>query len=173
MLNILKYKIKHKNLFTIFTKKFTQKKEQDNFFYDKTNLENAINNNKLISVKEDSKFKSKLSLNETLEKPLVENEAYRELYKNFSVYISNETSEDLDIIPHNEEKNGKLHKYGLPVKNEFAFGELMVQEEMPELPKTSTEKLFELLDLDKDSSYESLLLKYQSEFNHGKNYFLF
>jgi hypothetical protein len=168
MLNILKYKIKHKNLFTIFTKTFTQKKEQDNFFYDKTNLENAINNNKLISVKEDSKFKSKLSLNDTLDKPLVENEAYRELYRNFSVYISNETSQDLDVIPHNEEKNGKLHKYGLPIKNELPFGELIVQEDIPELPKTSTEKLFELLDLDKDSSYESLLLKYQSEFNHGK-----
>jgi hypothetical protein len=143
-------------------------KEQDKFFYDK-NLENAINSNNLISVKKDSKMKSKLTLNEPLEQPLIDNEAYRELYRNFSVYIGEQSSKELDIIVHNEERNGKLHKYGLPAKNELPFTELIPQEEADELPKTSTESLFELLELDKDSSYESLILKFQGEFNHGKN----
>ena len=143
-------------------------KEQEKFFYDK-NLENAINSNNLISVKKDSKMKSKLTLNEPLDQPLIENEAYRELYRNFSVFIGEQNSKELDNIVHNEERNGKLHKYGLPVKNELPFTELIPQEEADELPKTSTESLFELLELDKDSSYESLILKFQGEFNHGKN----
>jgi hypothetical protein len=143
-------------------------KDEEKYFYDK-NLENAINSNKMISVKKDPKMRSKLSLNEPTEQPLIENEAYRELYRNFSLYIGEETSKELDTIIHNEEKNGKLHKYGLPLKNELPFTELIPQEEADELPKTSTESLFDLLELDKDSSYESLILKFQGEFNHGKN----
>jgi hypothetical protein len=60
-------------------------KDEEKYFYDK-NLENAINSNKMISVKKDPKMRSKLSLNEPTEQPLIENEAYRELYRNF-LYI--------------------------------------------------------------------------------------
>lgn len=142
-------------------------KEEEKFFYDK-NLENAFNANKMISVKIDPKMKSKLSLNEPTDQPLIENEAYRELYRNFSLYIGEENSKELDTIVHNEEKNGKLHKYGLPIKNELPFTELIPQEEVNEQPKTSTENLFDLLELDKESSYESLILKFKGELNHGK-----
>ena len=183
MLNNLKFGIKNKKylplLYPLLTSNskllfktasklftFTDKKIDDNYFYDKSNVDNSITNKNLIQIK-DSKMKSKLTITESLEQPLIENEAYRELYRNFSVYIGEETSKELDAITHNEEKNGKLHKFGLPVKNELVFSDLVPIEEVCELPKTATENLFESLQLDGESSYESLLLKFQSEFNHG------
>jgi hypothetical protein len=66
--------------------------------------------------------------------------------------------------------NNKEYKYGLPTKNETLFSELVPVEEEPKLPNTSTENLFNLLSLDKESSYESMILKFKEEFNHGINY---
>jgi hypothetical protein len=99
--------------------------------------------------------------------PLIENEAYRELYRNFSLYVNENLINELDTIPHNEKVDGKEYKYGLLTKNELPFTDLIPKEEVEVIPKTSTENLFELLELDKDSSYESLLIKFQQTFSHG------
>jgi len=173
----INYSFFQKNLIKLQKFNFSEKNKKfnsipnspdENFFYEKSQISEAQN---LISVnKKESKLKSKLSIQEPTEQPLVENEAYRELYKNFSLYIGEHNSRELDEIKHNQEENGKLYKYGLPAKNELAFTELIPAPEEPELPKTSTENLFDLLELDKESSYESLILKIQSEYNHGNFY---
>jgi hypothetical protein len=77
---------------------------------------------------------------------------------------------DLDDIPHNKLINNKEYKYGLPSKNEIPFSQLVPLEEDPKLPNTATENLFDLLNMDKESSYESLLLKFKDEYNHGNIY---
>jgi hypothetical protein len=74
---------------------------------------------------------------------------------------------DLDDIPHNKLINSKEYKYGLPIKNETPFSELVPLAEEPKFPNTSTENLFDLLSLDKESSYESMILKFKEEYNHG------
>ncbi len=135
------------------------------FFY-----KNTVDDKNLITLKEEqkAKMKSKLILNEPTTQPLLENETYRELYRNFSLYLGEESSKELDEITHNEERDGKVYKYGLPAKNELPFTQLMVKDEVDEkLPKTSTENLFELFELDGSSSYESLIFKIQSEYSHG------
>ncbi len=158
------------NLFKNQIYNFTNKSDQENndkFFYENINIEKE--NSNIISIAKDSKFIEKMRMEETAEKPFIDNEAYRELYKNFSLFIGEETSKELDTIIHNEEVNGKKYKYGLLAKNELPFTELIPKDEVEEIPKTSTENLFDLLDLDKESSYESMILKIQQEFNHGKN----
>jgi hypothetical protein len=101
---------------------------------------------------------------------LLDNDAYRELYKSFSLTVNDALQNDLDDIPHNKLINNKEYKYGLPTKNEIPFSELVPISEDPKLPNTSTENLFELLNLDKESSYESLILKIKEEYNHGIYY---
>ena len=47
------------------------------------------------------------------------------------------------------------------------FKEIIPYNQEEAIPNTSTENLFELLNLDKDSSYESMVLKFRTEFQHG------
>ena len=137
----------------------------DNFFYDKDNIDNTSSH--IISIEKNKNMVSKLKLNEDSSIPLVENEEYRELYRNFSLIVSEDLMKSLDDIKHNQKDNDVEYKYGLPSKNNALFTALIPKEEEDEYPKTSTENLFSRLQLDKDSSYESLLLKLQIEFNHG------
>jgi hypothetical protein len=99
---------------------------------------------------------------------LLDNQDYRELYKSFSLTVNEVLQNDLDDIPHNKLINNKEYKYGLPTKNEILFSELVPIQEEPKIPNTSTENLFDILNLDKESSYESLILKIKEEYNHGK-----
>jgi hypothetical protein len=93
---------------------------------------------------------------------------YRELYKNFSVVINDQQLNELDEIKHDVLENDKKYKYGLMAKNEMNFNEIIVFNQEEAIPKTATESLFELLNMDKDSSYEGLVLKFRNEFQHGK-----
>lgn len=102
--------------------------------------------------------------------PNVENETYRELYKDFSFFVIEDNMKELDDIPHNKLIDGREYKYGLTSKNELIFTDLIPKLEEDIIPNTMTENLFELLELDKESSYESLLIKFQNNFNHGKIY---
>ena len=167
---MLKASFKRTNYFgkKFFGKTFSNNKNSDMYFYENANVGGTEDQKNLINLKKDSKIKSKMVINEHGERPLIENETYRELYKNFSLYVGEEMSKELDTIAHNQEQNGKVFKYGLPAKNELPFTELVTLEEKVDLPSTSTENIFSLLALDKDSSYESLIIKFQSEFNHGK-----
>jgi hypothetical protein len=100
--------------------------------------------------------------------PMIQNEQYREIYKAFSLTVTEEMLKELDDIPHNESINDKEYRYGLSVKNEILFTGLVPLPEEPTLPNTGTENLFNLLSLDKESSYESMLLKFKDEFNTGR-----
>jgi hypothetical protein len=71
---------------------------------------------------------------------------------------------ELDEIPHNVKVGNIEYKYGIPAKN-LPFTEIIPKMEEPAIPNTITENVFELLGLDKNSSYESMLLKSQEEFN--------
>jgi hypothetical protein len=133
-------------------------KAEKDFFY-----ESKINQNKLITIQEENIRKNQEK------NSLISDEAYKELYKPFSLTITESALEEFDNITHNETVNGKEYKYGLTVKNEIPFSDLVIiNKEEENLPKTATENLYELLDLNKESSYESLILKFSEEFNHGK-----
>jgi len=65
------------------------------------------------------------------------------------------------------DEGGMIYKYDLPVLNEplkFNTG-LQVIDEGKEI-ETSVEKLFEILDCDKETAYESFIIKFNQEFNH-------
>jgi len=98
---------------------------------------------------------------------------YRELYKNFSVVIREDQYHEIDEIKHDVIENDKKYKYGLMAKNEMPFKEMVVFNQEEAIEKTATENLFELLGMDKESSYESMVLKFRTEFQHGKNYIIF
>jgi hypothetical protein len=53
----------------------------------------------------------------------------------------------------------------MPFKELIVSGE---QKENENLTNTPNQNIFTLLNLDKDSSYESLVLKFRNEFQHGK-----
>lgn len=93
---------------------------------------------------------------------------YRELYKNFSLVIREDQLNELDNIQHDVTVSDKHYKYGLTSKNEIPFKELVVFNQEEAAPKTPTESLFEILELDKESSYESLVLKFRTQYQHGK-----
>jgi hypothetical protein len=63
------------------------------------------------------------------------------------------------MLKHDEEVAGIIYKYDLPVQNmPIAFKtQLILREE--EIPPTATESLFEQLQLDKDTAYESFVIK--------------
>lgn len=135
-------------------------KEKDEFSYS-NNI--PLDKNKLIQVK-------KKNENDNLHvhsQPLLENPEYRELYKSFSLTVSEEMLNDLDDIAHNKEINGKEYKYGVIAKNDIPFTDLMPKKVEEKIPPTPNENLYELLGLDNESSYESLVLKIQEEYNHG------
>jgi hypothetical protein len=61
---------------------------------------------------------------------------------------------------------GKLHKYELPVINEpINFkSKMQLKDQVEQL--TITEKLFDTLECDKDTAYESFVIKHQQMFNN-------
>lgn len=168
------------------TRKLTQKKffseknnskntekqpEEENY---KINLNNENNNIRIFQdyFYENSIDKSRvLPKSDQKEASLLDIPEYRELYKNFSVVLRDEQLNELDNIKHDIKENEKFYKYGLTAKNEIPFKELViVDQEKENLSNTANQNIFELLDLDKDSSYESLVLKFRNEYQHGKNY---
>lgn len=67
---------------------------------------------------------------------------------------------------HNEEVNGKLFKYDLPVENEaIEFKNALKVIDDDEAP-TGLERLYEKLDLDKESSFESMTVKLSQEYSN-------
>jgi hypothetical protein len=61
-----------------------------------------------------------------------------------------------------------IYKYDLPVINlpfKLRNSQLMVQEEEKEA-LTQVEKLFEILECDKDTAYESFVIKFNQKYNH-------
>ena len=92
---------------------------------------------------------------------------YKEIYRNYSITIVEDEINELDDIKHDIIEGNVEFKYGLPSKNIVAFKDLVPLPVEPLLPKTPTENFYELLNIDKDGSYESMVLKYHKEFNTG------
>ena len=71
-----------------------------------------------------------------------------------------------NMLKHDEEVAGILYKYDLPVQNmPITFkSSLMLKDE--EVPPTATESLFEALQLDKDTAYESFVIKLNQTYNN-------
>jgi hypothetical protein len=150
---------------------FSQKKkiptlnEEDPFYA----YESNINDGSLVKVQTKNKNKNEKINIKANSQPFVEKEEYRELYKNFSLIMTKEHMKEFDDIKHNENYKEKEYKYGLPSKNELQFTELISldkEQVKSSVPKTDTETLYDILDMDKDSAFESLILKHQEEFNH-------
>ena len=71
-----------------------------------------------------------------------------------------------DELLHGED-GGMIYKYDLPVVNqpiEFHNKLIVVDEEKEAL--TQVQQLFEILDCDKDTAYESFIIKFNQEYNH-------
>ena len=73
-----------------------------------------------------------------------------------------------DILKHNEDVGGTIFKYDLPVVNSaITFKSkqaLALFDEVEEL--TSVENLFSQLDVDKDTAFESFIVKHHQTFNN-------
>ena len=73
-----------------------------------------------------------------------------------------------DMLKHQEETGGMLYKYDLPVENQAIVFKskqaLALMEKKPEL--TSLQSLFKELDCDKDTAFESFIIKNQQTFNN-------
>jgi hypothetical protein len=70
------------------------------------------------------------------------------------------------MLKHQMDVGGEIYKYDLPVENKpilFKY-QLMVREEEELL--TPVEKLFEILDCDLDTAYESFIVKMNQNFNN-------
>lgn len=69
------------------------------------------------------------------------------------------------MLKHEEEIGGVLYKYDLPVENTPIIfrSQIMVKED---LINTPTENLMEKLEVDKDTAYESFIIKLNQEFNN-------
>ena len=94
-----------------------------------------------------------------------------EYMKNYSLKIIDTT--EIDNIMHNEEQHGIVYKYGLPEKNITLVAENDPNnKELTDISKneygTIMENVMEMFELDKDSSYENLIEKYNGTFNNGK-----
>jgi len=66
-----------------------------------------------------------------------------------------------NFLRHNTEFNGILFKYDLPTVNTgivFRGGDLITQDEAEDA--TPTEKLMETLECDKDTAFESFIIKH-------------
>lgn len=62
------------------------------------------------------------------------------------------------MLKHNVDFGGMLYKYDLPVENQpITFQSMLVPIE--EIPNTSVQNLFEKLDCDKETAYESFVIK--------------
>ena len=72
-----------------------------------------------------------------------------------------------DFLRHNREFNGTLFKYDLPVTNSpivFRGGDLITLDEAEEA--TPNERLMDQLECDKDTAFESFIIKHQQMFNN-------
>jgi len=70
-----------------------------------------------------------------------------------------------ETLIHNVEHSGVIYKYDLPVVNQpIQFrGDLVVKEEVENTP---VENLMEHLSVDKETAYESFIVKLNQEFNN-------
>ena len=72
-----------------------------------------------------------------------------------------------DMLKHNEDVGGTLFKYDLPVENlPIAFKSEAALMEIQEQDETPLQKLFEELDCDKDTAFESFIIKHHQTFNN-------
>lgn len=60
-----------------------------------------------------------------------------------------------------------IYKYDLPVLNQpITFHNKLVTVDEEKEALTQTEKLFDLLEADKETAYESFVIKFNQEYNH-------
>ena len=74
---------------------------------------------------------------------------------------------DEDKLMHGED-GGMIYKYDLPVLNSpLQFNNKLITMDQANVEvETQVEKLFEILDCDKDTAYESFIIKFNQEYNH-------
>jgi hypothetical protein len=76
-----------------------------------------------------------------------------------------ERTEEFELL-HGEEA-GMIFKYDLPIINEgIKFKNELILLEGEAAEATQVEKLFDILDCDKDTAYESFMIKFSQEYNH-------
>ena len=70
-----------------------------------------------------------------------------------------------DMLKHNEEFGGILYKYDLPVENRPIIfrSQLIVKEDAENTP---TENLMDALEVDKETAYESFIIKMNQNYNN-------
>jgi hypothetical protein len=95
----------------------------------------------------------------------IEEEKEIEFNKRVSAIKGIERQEEDELL-HGDD-GGMIFKYDLPVLNmPIKFNTALAVLEEEKALETSVEKLFEILDCDKDTAYESFIIKFNQEYNH-------
>lgn len=110
-----------------------------------------------------------ISYNKDIMSRIDKGEYVPDMYKMYSTKITDFNK--IDHIPHEIDINGAYYKYGLPIINRSLSD---ISSELTELLEsnndnfylTATENIMNMFELNKDSSYESLILKYDELFNN-------
>lgn len=153
----MKTSFRHLNLFKISHRKFIDK--------------NKKNNESSEEVNEISEMKNvhNIGMNNIQENviPISDNNNLPEYIKVYSMKMID--TKNLDFIPHNETINNEYYKYGLPVNNKQlqSYNSFLTEKEK-DINETPMMNIINNFDLDKDSSYESLVLKYDEMYKNGK-----
>lgn len=70
-----------------------------------------------------------------------------------------------DMLKHNEDVGGMLYKYDLPIENQpIIFKSALVVKE--DVKSTALENIFEQLEIDKETAYESFIIKVNQTYNN-------
>ena len=69
------------------------------------------------------------------------------------------------MLRHNEEHSGIMYKYDLPIENKpIPFKSQLIEQQ--EIPNTAVENLYESLEVDKETAYESFIIKLNQNYNN-------
>lgn len=149
------------NFFKIINKSFTDKK---------LNLKEVSNTQEIREIKNINKIG--LSKVEESIVPVSDDKNLPEYFKTYSMKMLDTKS--LDFIPHNQMINNELYKYGLPVANkQIQTNDSFLAEKDKNKIETPMMNTMNYFELDKDSSYESLVLKYDEMFKNGKLFMIY
>jgi len=165
--NIIKNKNNEDN-----KRKFICTKIGKNFSNNENNFEN--DNVTTVNVSQTGESKRAYDIENKGKKKRKSSSYVPEYMKNYSLKITDTT--EIDTIIHNKEKEGISYKYGLPEKNlNMNVTHIPINKELIETreknmkdSETIMENIMEMFELNKNSSYETLIEKYNETFNNGK-----
>lgn len=107
------------------------------------------------------------AIKEKQETPDIKNKAYHMLQKQYVQSSMRLKFRKGNELVHNEEFEGQIYKYDLPIVNQpIQFRNALMVIDNEEEAKTPFMNLYEELGMDKDSSFEQFMIRTNQEFNN-------